>query len=168
MRGGTVRKSVPKCRNSRRRQAGGSQDWLPHSQVHTRYSACRRPLALCRETRVFSTGFSEKELQRQLDDPRVGRSVNASEVPVVPGYVRIVKLRVVENVKKLSAKLEPQVFRLERVEVLDKPGIHIELAGPAESAFADVSEAPDRRLRNWQEQRSVKPGYASGRTASSA
>src|ERR1035441_4211400 len=35
-----------KCRNSRRRlKAGGSQDWLPHSQVHTRSSACRRPLA---------------------------------------------------------------------------------------------------------------------------
>src|ERR1035438_93138 len=35
-----------KCRNSRRRlKAGGSQDWLPHRQVHTRYSACRRPLA---------------------------------------------------------------------------------------------------------------------------
>src|ERR1039458_4366750 len=34
MRGGTVRKSVPKCRNSRRRlKAGGSQDWLPHSHV---------------------------------------------------------------------------------------------------------------------------------------
>src|ERR1039457_4212376 len=32
MRGGTVRKSVPKCRNSRRRlKAGGSQDWLHHS-----------------------------------------------------------------------------------------------------------------------------------------
>ena len=30
---------------SRRLKAGGSQDWLPHSQVHTRYSACRRPLA---------------------------------------------------------------------------------------------------------------------------
>src|ERR1035438_5824905 len=45
MRGGTVRKSVPKCRNSRRRlKAGGSQDWLPHSQAHTRYSACHRPL----------------------------------------------------------------------------------------------------------------------------
>src|ERR1019366_171254 len=35
-----------KCRNSSRRlKAGGSQDWLPHSQVHPRYSACRRPLA---------------------------------------------------------------------------------------------------------------------------
>ena len=29
----------------RRLKAGGSHDWLPHSQVHTRYSACRRPLA---------------------------------------------------------------------------------------------------------------------------
>ena len=30
----------------RRLKAGCSHDWLPHSQVHTRYSACRRPLAL--------------------------------------------------------------------------------------------------------------------------
>src|ERR1039458_1611305 len=30
------------CR--RRLKAGGSQDWLPHSKGHTRYSACRRPL----------------------------------------------------------------------------------------------------------------------------
>jgi hypothetical protein len=36
---------IQKCRNSRRwLKAGGSQDWLPHSQVHTRHSACRRPL----------------------------------------------------------------------------------------------------------------------------
>jgi hypothetical protein len=29
----------------RRLKAGCSQDWLPHGQWDTRYSACRRPLA---------------------------------------------------------------------------------------------------------------------------
>ena len=102
-----------------------------------------------RETRVFSAGFSEKELQGQLDDPRVGRSVNTSEVSVVPGYVGIVELRVVEDVEEFSAKLEAYVFtRPEWVEVLDKPRIHVELAGPAESALADVPEAPGRRQGN--------------------
>src|ERR1035441_3987924 len=33
----------------RRLKAGGSQDWLPHSQVHTRYSARRRPLVFLQE-----------------------------------------------------------------------------------------------------------------------
>ena len=98
---------------------------------------------------MFSIGFSEKELQRQLDDSGIGRSVNASEVPIVSGYVGIVELRVIEYVEELSPKLESQVFmRLEREEVLDKPGIHVELAGPAESALADVPEAPGRRQGN--------------------
>src|ERR1700690_3497008 len=61
----------------------------------------------------------EVDLNCQLNDSRVGRSVNATEVSVVSSYIGIVKLRVVEDVEELAAKLHPDVFmRLERVEIL--------------------------------------------------
>ena len=66
-----------------------------------------------------SESSSEKDLHCQLDDAWVAGAVDSSEVSVVSGHVGIVKERMVEDVEKLSADLEVDVFvGLERVEVL--------------------------------------------------
>src|SRR6185312_13075880 len=85
---------------------------------------------------------SEVHFHRQLDDPGVGGSIDAPEVAAVSACGGIVEFGMVEDVKELSAKLEPDAFmRPEWEEILDEPRIHVGASRPAECAFADISKA---------------------------
>src|SRR5690349_24327018 len=65
----------------------------------------------------------------------------------------------IENVEKLSAELNVQIFmRRERVKTLEQPHIHVPVRGTAECVLADVAKRSDRRLG---EHRNIESGNAS-------
>src|ERR1017187_9625322 len=88
----------------RRLKAGGSQDWLPHSQVHTRYSACRRPLAAL----ILHADHPPLVLLAWASDEAAARLRGASERGILPPEWNLHKRR--------FQPAEPPVYELGEVE----------------------------------------------------
>src|SRR5437867_7554167 len=115
-------------------QVDWDQSWVVgRSRQYTRLSTggCARRAAL------------ELPPQRELDNPRVGRTDNLAEGAVAEGCVYEIKVRVVEDIEELAAKLNGVV--LGDTKVLVEPHVEIHQAGSANDAVSGIAEESESR-----------------------
>ena len=76
-------------------------------------------------THLSPSNSLEKELQRQLTDPWITRRSNISKGRVINVAAWIIKLRMVEDIKELQAKLQchrfpnVRIFQQRHIKVID-------------------------------------------------
>src|SRR2546422_6313586 len=92
---------------------------------------------------VCTPAVLELPPQRELDDPRVGRTDNLAELTVAECCVYDIKVCVVEDIEELAAKLDGVV--LGDTKVLVKPHVEIDQAGSANDAVSGIAEESESR-----------------------
>src|SRR5436190_21802372 len=115
-------------------QVDSNQSWIAgRSRQYTRlsYGVGVHPAAL------------ELPPQRELDDPRVGRTDNLAELTVTECCVDEIKVRVVEDIEELAAELDR--VALGDAKVLVEPHVEIDQARAANDAVAGIAEESEGR-----------------------
>ena len=100
------------------------------------YKSLKRRPALMR---ALWFGFLEKILQRELHDARVSRRLQLTECPIADRIVRVIEIRVVEQVEEFAPELYLPVF-VDR-KFLEQGEIYIHQARPGQEVSACHSES---------------------------